>query len=1186
MAISPEKWETVKALFDAALELDSSQRFVFLRENCPDDDARAEVERLLNEHGQAGTFLSTPMLGNFSLEDKAPTGELSDSQLLAGRFRIVRFIAGGGMGEVYEVEDLELHERLAIKTLRPEILQQANAIQRFKREVHLARKVTHPNVCRVFDLFRDRPDGKNEIVFVTMEFLHGETLADRLRRCGRMSIEESLPLITQMAAALDAAHRAGIVHRDFKPGNVVLVDEPAGPRAVVTDFGLASRSTTALAGTHLGDMSTAAITAKGDLYGTPAYMAPEQIEGHAATAASDVYALGLVIYEMVTGVRPFSGETPMSAAVKRLVESPPSPSTFNAALSPQWESVILKCLERDPSKRFPTPQAVIDALADSARQQRVPAAKDSSSQSSVAHSPRVEHRYVWATAGIAAMAIIAALAVSYRYYSQRRVRATVPSTGVSESVALRPAVAILGFKNLSRKPDTEWLSIALSETLNTELAVGEKLRTIPGENVARTKLALSLPDADSYGQETLARIRKNMNTDIVVVGSYLDAGKESGGQVRIDLRAQDTRSGNTIAVISEIGTEAQVLDLIVRTGAEVREKLGVGEITNADAVAVRASAPSSPEVARLYSEGLKRLWLFDSVGAKAVLEKVVAEEPAYPLAHDALAQAWSNLGYEEKAKEKAEKAFHLSGNLSREQRLLIEGHYREINHDWQKAIELYGALFNFFPDDVDYGLQLATAEWQGGKTKEGMLTIQTLRRLPPPARDDPHIDLAESADASSMADFKRAQAAAAEAEKKGKALGAPLIVAAAQLSQCWALERLGGYTEAVTNCENARQVYADAGDREKQGQALLDMSAALQSQGDIIRAQNAREQAASIFRDIGNKLGQAKATNNIAVALSSKGDHFASAHTYEQALTLMREIGNKQATAVILGNIAGEFRSLGDLAQAKAKYRQAVSLGREVADKDSEVWALKGLGVTLTSQGDLPRAEKALNEALEICHRIGTKRPCGFATSNMGDLLETEGKLEQAEAKYKESISIWNELGNQADAAEAQTSLAELLLDEGRAGESEALVRQTIPVFQKVTWRGDEAEANIVLARALLAHGETEEAAQVINSVPIEGVENKETRFDYTLASAGIRAASGKPENQISARKSINAMLAEATRRGYKGYEFKARLALGEIEMKSGQAATGRARLAGLEKDARAGGFLLIVGKAAACAEQ
>jgi serine/threonine protein kinase len=271
MATSPQKWETVKALFVAALEIDSSTRSAFLQDNCPDGDTRAEVERLLAEHNQAGGFLSTLVLGNFSMGAYVPTQRLSERDLLAGRFRIVRFIAKGGMGEVYEAEDQELQERVAIKTIRPEILDQPDSLSRFKSEVHLARKVTHRNVCRIFDLFRHKADGgpvQEEIVFVSMELLSGKTVDARLKEGGRMSVVEALPLIRQMASALTAAHTVGIVHRDFKPGNVVLAGGPgwAEVRAVVTDFGLALQSLTS-------EENTFPTTGQG-LSGTPTYMSP------------------------------------------------------------------------------------------------------------------------------------------------------------------------------------------------------------------------------------------------------------------------------------------------------------------------------------------------------------------------------------------------------------------------------------------------------------------------------------------------------------------------------------------------------------------------------------------------------------------------------------------------------------------------------------------------------------------------------------------------------------------------------------------------------------------------------------------------------------------------------------------------------------------------------------------------
>ncbi|MGO9940923.1 MAG: tetratricopeptide repeat protein, partial [Terracidiphilus sp.] len=914
------------------------------------------------------------------------------------------------------------------------------------------------------------------------------------------------------------------------------------------------------------------VTGTGEVLGTPAYMSPEQVEGKELTPASDVYSLGLVLYQMVTGTRPFEGTTPLSMAVQRLRENPAPPHRLVPDLDRRLETVILKCLARDPKARFQSGEEVADALRGESRR-----------RGSWSFAPGVM------LGSLALILVILAgvfLLPRFRHQSPAVTDSAATAAGASGSVRLRPAVAVLGFKNLSRKPDAEWLSTALSETLNTELALGEKLRTIPGETVARTKLALSLPDADSYGQDTLARIRSNMNTDIVVLGSYLDLGKGSGGKVRIDLRAQETRTGNTLAVISENGTEAQVLDLILRTGAEVREKLGAGAITPALNETVRTSAPSSPEVARMYAEGLKQLWLFDSVGARDVLEKVVAEEPAYPLGHDALAQAWLNLGYEEKAKEETAKAFHLSGNLAREQRLLIEGHYREANHEWGKAVELYDTLFNFFPDNLDYGVQAAKAEGLDGKGKEAMQTIQTLRNLPAPAKDDPRIDLAESEGAFTMGDFKRAQTIAAEAEKKGRTLQAPLIVAAAQLSQCGTWERLGDYAQSVADCESARQAYLHAGDRGGAGRALLSLSVALYRQEDFKRARDAREKAAAVFKEIGDKAGQAAAMNDMAIDLSEViGNHLAAERTFEQVMELWREVGNKPKIASTMGNIASEFKYLGNLPEASAKFREAAALDREAGSKGSEVFALRELGATLYLEGDLASSEKALNEVLEICQSLGPKMQCGAAFGDMGDLFESEGKLDQAETRYKQSIAAFSAIGMRGGAAEVQMALADLLREADRPGESEALIRQSIPVFHEDKLTEDEDEANVVLARALLAEGKSDEATRVINSIAIAGVEDKGLRFEFTLASALIRSASGKPEDQGAARKSVRALLAEATRDGYMGYEFEARLALGEIEMKSNQAEAGRRTLTALEKEARGKGYGLIAVKAAKAAK-
>ncbi len=359
MGLTPDQWENVKELFEAALERPVAEQASFLANACPDPAVRNEVERLLANHTAGSSFLSSRLPAS---PGPAQTQQfLSPGNLLAERFHIIRFLASGGMGEVYEAEDVELGERVALKTIRADLLGDGHSLERFKREVHLARSVTHPNVCRIFDLFRHPISRSAEstsgsgFVFVSMELLGGETLAEYLKRVTRMPTADALPIAVQAASGLAAAHEAGILHRDLKPGNIILVPGTKRVRAVITDFGLALRSSS-------DSSRSGAITDTGKSLGTPAYMSPEQVEGRELTPASDVYSLGLVLYQMVTGTRPFDDESPLSMAVRRLREDPTPPRALVDDLDPRWETVILRCLDRDPARRFQNADEVSRAL--------------------------------------------------------------------------------------------------------------------------------------------------------------------------------------------------------------------------------------------------------------------------------------------------------------------------------------------------------------------------------------------------------------------------------------------------------------------------------------------------------------------------------------------------------------------------------------------------------------------------------------------------------------------------------------------------------------------------------------------------------------------------------------------------------------------------------------------------------
>lgn len=348
--MTPERWQRIRDVFALAVECELSDSDRVLREQCGDDrELEDEVRKMLAEHLRASP-LDRPVW------DHGKAGVFAMGQTVAGRYRIVRYLGRGGMGEVYEAQDLELGDRVALKTLLPAIAGDAVMIARFKQEIQLSRKIGHPHVCRMFDLARHPADGSTTetVYFLTMEFLAGETLAARLEREGRMSTAAALPLLEQMADALDAAHRAGVVHRDFKPSNVMLAESATGePRAVVTDFGLArsyspqAESTTSLSG---------------PLMGTVDYMAPELLTGSQATFASDQYALALVAYKMIAGNLPFASDTPLAAAILRSRQAPPSPRGFVPDLDPRWERAILRALDPKAARRFPSAAEFVRAL--------------------------------------------------------------------------------------------------------------------------------------------------------------------------------------------------------------------------------------------------------------------------------------------------------------------------------------------------------------------------------------------------------------------------------------------------------------------------------------------------------------------------------------------------------------------------------------------------------------------------------------------------------------------------------------------------------------------------------------------------------------------------------------------------------------------------------------------------------
>ncbi len=354
--MTPERWKQIEAIFEAALEREPHERPAFLSQACGGDaPLRQEVESLLAHQQPTGQFISTlvhdaakllprnkPSSDKLLSDKPSSDGEARfiPGTVLAGRYRIIGLFGKGGMGDVYRADDLKLSQPVALKFLPENFSNDKAMLERFHREVRIARQISHPNVCRMYDI--GEVDGQH---FLSMEYVDGEDFASLLRRIGRLPADKAVEIASQLCAGLAAAHEQGVLHRDLKPANVMI---DGRGKARIMDFGLAG-----LAGDFRGNEVRA---------GTPAYMAPEQLEGREVSVRSDIYSLGLVLYEIFTGRKAFEASSLEELMRQHETSTPPSISDFVKEVDPLVERVILRCLERSPRNRPATVAQVAAAL--------------------------------------------------------------------------------------------------------------------------------------------------------------------------------------------------------------------------------------------------------------------------------------------------------------------------------------------------------------------------------------------------------------------------------------------------------------------------------------------------------------------------------------------------------------------------------------------------------------------------------------------------------------------------------------------------------------------------------------------------------------------------------------------------------------------------------------------------------
>jgi serine/threonine protein kinase/tetratricopeptide (TPR) repeat protein len=725
--MKPERWVEIENLYNEIVDLDPAERDARLA-SISDNEVRGEVisliqsgplppsvaECLNEERGRVLVQLRTatlPVLDPMPIYSPGPiTLTFKAGDLLAARYQIVDFLGLGGMGEVYEAEDQDIGERIAIKVIRLETGFNKDWSAGFRREVQLARRVTHPNVCRVFDMDRHR-QAEREIYFLTMELVRGETLAERLKRAGRLSICDALPIAIQLCSALHAAHQAGIIHRDLKCGNVMLVGSGEQVRVVVTDFGTARLMDHA----H-GSMQAA--TQQSAIPGTPAYMSPEQLEGKELTPASDIYSLGLVLYEMVAGTRPFRANSPWAEATKRLQAAPEPPSSIVPEIGENWNVTILRCLERDPTMRFSSAQEVSDSLQkigavrtdlqELERDRELESAGVAGKQGEA--QPRSK-KWLWG--------LIAALVASLAFLGWMLFRAH-PTPALTE----KDVVVLADFTNNTGEPVFDG---TLKDALAIDLEQSPLLNILSDVKVAQLLKLMGRPNGGRLTPEASREICLRSNSRALIAGSIA----RLGSHYAIQLKATNCATGDLLGAAEvEADSRENTLRALGRAAAILRSKIGesLASVQKFDKPLPEATT-FSLEALQAYSEGI-RAGLKGNSEAIPFFEHAVELDPKFALAYVRLGAAYGYNRQRGLLIENMRKAYEQREHVSTREGYEISGaYYRTVTGEFLKTVQQYRLLVQEYPNFAVAHYNLGYAYLLLGQYDEGARETKEALRL-------------------------------------------------------------------------------------------------------------------------------------------------------------------------------------------------------------------------------------------------------------------------------------------------------------------------------------------------------------------------------------------------------------------------------------------------------------------------
>ncbi len=602
---------------------------------------------------------------------EVPKEELTRGTTFAGRYEIIEELGKGGMGRVYRVEDKKLEQEVALKLIKPEIAKDKKTIERFSNELKFARKIRHKNICQMFDLGEER--GTH---FITMEFVPGQDLKGLIRQSGQLAVGTTINIAKQICSGLIEAHKLEVVHRDLKPSNI-MIDKEGDVR--IMDFGIAR------------SLEAKGITGAGVMIGTPEYMSPEQVEGKETDQRSDIYSLGVILYEMVTGRVPFEGDTPFTVGVKQKSEIPRSPKEINEQIPEDLNHVILKCMEKEKESRYQSVNELHSELMN--LEKGIPTTERIVPKRKPLTSKEITVQFSLKKLLIPILIIIAVVIIGlilWQFLPKKHAVSTDPSA--------KPSLAILYFENNTGDENLDNWCDALPALLITDLQQSKYLHILGGDRIFGILSKLNLIDAEKYSTSDLRKVASEGKVSHILTGNFITAGDK----FIINVSLIKASTAEAIDSIKEEGIGGEGIPLSVD---KITKKVKSALNLSADQIAsdvdklVGEITTSSAEAYRLYIEAGRYYYRGEYSDAVELLKKAIDIDPEFSTAYRSMANAYSNQGMQAERRKYLKKAIEFSYKVSDREALRTQGDFYKLSEKtFDKALAAYEKLVELYPD--------------------------------------------------------------------------------------------------------------------------------------------------------------------------------------------------------------------------------------------------------------------------------------------------------------------------------------------------------------------------------------------------------------------------------------------------------------------------------------------------------